>query len=266
MSRRALLTGAAGSIGTTLRRGLPAYGWGLRLLDTADLGAATGDEQVVHADVTDPAAMEEAMRGVDAVVHLAAIAGEATFAEILDVNMVGTYVVFDAARRAGVGRIVYASSNHAVGFTPRSALAGVDVPIRPDTYYGVSKVFGEALGSLYADRYGLAVGCLRIGSFLDRPTTRRHLSTWLSPGDMVRLAAAGLAAPDLHFAVVYGISANTRGWWDLTPGRRIGYLPQDDAETYAGEVLAGAPPADPADPAERYLGGDFGGPEYDAAP
>ena len=126
--------------------------------------------------------------------------------------------MFDAARRAGVPRVVYGGSNHAIGFTPRSELLPADGPLRPDTNYGVSKAFGEVVGRFYADRYGMRVACLRIGSCDDRPRTPRWLSTWLSPGDAVRLVDACLRAPDLGYAVVYGISANTRGWWDLAAG------------------------------------------------
>ena len=137
------------------------------------------------------------------------------------------------------------------------------MPPRPDTYYGLSKVFGEALGRLYVDRYGLEVVCLRIGSWDDRPTTPRHLSTWLSPADGVRLLHAALSAPDVGFTVVYGISANTRAWWDLAPARALGYLSVDDAEDYAEEILAEHGEPDPADPEHAFLGGDFAGPEYD---
>ena len=196
--------------------------------------------------------------------HLAGISSEAPFADVLGANIDGTYQVFDAARRAGVRRVVFASSNHAVGFTPRTRLATVDLPPRPDTYYGVSKVFGEALGRLYVDRYGMQVVCLRIGSWQDRPETPRHLSTWLSPSDGIRLLHAALTAPDVEFAVVYGTSANTRGWWDLRPARALGYRPVDDAEDYAAAVLAEHGEPDPAAADNALLGGDFAGPEYDA--
>ncbi len=265
MSGWVLVTGAAGTIGSMLRAGLPAYGWRLRLLDTAPMEPASSGEELVAADIRDPAAVAGAMDGVDTVVHLAGIPTEAPFPELLATNIEGTYEVFEAARRSGVRRIVFASSNHAVGFTPRAELVGVDVPPRPDTYYGVTKVFGEALGRLYVDRYGLQVAALRIGTCRDRPVAPRHLSTWLSPGDMVRLAHACLSAPALTYAVVYGISANTRRWWDLEPGRALGYYPEDDAETYAADVLAGRPPPDPDSPEERYVGGEFAGPDYDVS-
>ena len=261
--RRVLVTGAAGQIGRAACAGLNARGWRVRGLDVVPLDGVDGlSDPPVVADVRDGAAVERAAAGADAVVHLAGISGEAPFADILDVNIDGTYQVFDAARRAGVPRVVFASSNHAVGFTPRSELATVDVPPRPDTYYGVSKVFGEALGRLYVDRYGLDVVCLRIGTWQDRPTSPRHLATWLSPADGVRLLHAALSAPDVGFAVVYGISANTRAWWDLAPARALGYLSVDDAEDFAAEVLAGDEPADE----DSAIGGPYADPTRDAPP
>jgi uronate dehydrogenase len=247
-----LVTGAAGRVGAVLRRGLPALGWRLRPLDLAPLPA---EPEAVQADVLDPAALAAAMKGVAAVVHLAGLPREASWGATLTTNIDGTYQVFEAARLAGVRRIVYASSNHAVGFTPRQPFAGIDIPPRPDTLNGLSKCFGEALGRLYVDKYGLEVVCLRIGSCFPVPTTVRQLSTWLSPGDLVRLVHASLTAPGLDYAVVYGISANTRGWWDLGPGRAIGFDPVDDAEAYAAQVLAASGEPDPDDPEHAYLGG-----------
>jgi uronate dehydrogenase len=141
--------------------------------------------------------------------------------------------------------------------TPRTAVARVDVPFRPDGLYGVSKVYGEALARLYHDRHGIAVACLRLGTYREQPTDVRHLSTWLSPGDLVRLMQAAVTCPSLGFATVYGISANTRGWWDLEPGRRMGYEPRDDAEDHAARILAGADPMalDPSRPANATIGG-----------
>ncbi|GGU69300.1 NAD-dependent dehydratase [Kitasatospora aureofaciens] len=252
-----LLTGAAGRIGTCLRELLPAYGYRLRCFDRLPV---PGEPQAVTAGLQDAGALAAAMEGVDAVVHLAGIAGEAPFADILAANIDGTYRLFDAARAAGVRRIVYASSNHAVGFTERpagGAVVPVDTPQRPDTFYGLSKCFGENLASLYADRHGIDTVSLRIGSFAERPRGIRALGTWLSPGDCARLVHAALAGPVAGHAVVYGISANSRAWWDLSSARALGYQPQDDAEVYAQELLAelGELPAD--DPEYRYLGGRF---------
>jgi uronate dehydrogenase len=249
MSGPVLLTGAAGRIGTVLRGGLPERGWAVRCLDVVPIvDTRPGEEQVV-ADVTDLAAVVDAAEGAGAVVHLAGISGESTWPAISHANIQGTYSVLEAARRAGIPRVVLASSNHATGFTPRPdgrPLREDDGLPRPDTYYGVSKAAMEALGSLYADRYGMDVVCLRIGSAFPEPTTVRMLATWLSPGDQVSLVDAALRAPAPGFAVVWGVSANTRNWWDLTAARALGYEPADDAEVFAEALIEAAPRGDVA--------------------
>jgi uronate dehydrogenase len=217
--------------------------------------------------VTDLAAMVDAAEGASAVVQLAGIASESTWRAISHANIDGTYCALEAARRAGVPRVVLASSNHATGYTPRPAdgmLTEADAPPRPDTYYGVSKVAMEALGSLYVDRYGLDVICLRIGSAFAEPTTTRQLSTWLSPADTVSLVDAALRAPSPGFQVVWGVSANTRNWWDLAAGRALGYEPADDAEVYAEALIEEHGEPDLTDPVHARVGGEFTTAEFDA--
>jgi uronate dehydrogenase len=246
---KVLVTGAAGSIGRTLVRGLPALGHELRGLDLVDgpavsLGWVTGD-------CLDPAVAVEAVSGVDVVVHLAGNPSEDSLPGSLESHVHTTGRLLDAMLARGVTRMVYASSNHAVGRTPSSDLLTTDVRPRPDTFYGVAKASAEALLSLYADRHDITAVALRIGSFRERPTTRRELSTWLSPDDAVRMADAAVRSTQPGFHVLYGISANTRAWWDLGPGRALGYEPQDDAETYADLVTPR-----PEDEAENaYVGG-----------
>jgi uronate dehydrogenase len=260
-----LITGAAGRIGTMLRSRLAQPGRTLRLLDTSPITAGPGEEAVT-ASVTDLDAMTQACQNVTAVIHLAGIATEAPWPRIREVNIDGAYAVFEAARRAGVGRVVFASSNHADGFRPRA-----DFPVpeygfpAPDTYYGVSKVVGEALASLYHSRYGLDAICIRILTCDERPPTVRALSTWLSPGDAGRLFEACLSVPSPGFRVVFGVSANTRGGWvSLDEARALGYQPRDDAEVYAAEVIAAHGEPDPADPVLAHLGGEFTLPGKDA--
>jgi uronate dehydrogenase len=262
-----LLTGAAGRIGTVLRGGLPGRGWAVRCLDVVPVPDVRPDEEHVVADVADLAAMTDATEGVDAVVHLAGVSGESSWDSILQANIQGTYAVLEAARRAGVSRVVFASSNHATGFTPRPAaglLGEFDGPSRPDTYYGVSKVAGEALGALYADRYGMDVVCLRIGNASPEPSELRHLAIWLSPDDSLSLVDAALRAPSPGFAVVWGVSGNSRNWWDLTAARALGYEPADDAEVYAEALVEESGEPDPADPVHARVGGEFTLPQYDA--
>jgi uronate dehydrogenase len=262
-----LVTGAAGRIGTVLRGALPERGWSLRSLDVIPVqDERPGEEQIV-ADVTDLAAMVDAAQGADAVVHLAGVVGESTWRAISHANIEGTYVTLEAARRAGVPRVVLASSNHASGFTPRPGqglLREEDAPPRPDTYYGVAKVTMEALGSLYHDRYGMDVVCLRIGSAFPEPTTVRQLATWLSPADTVSLVDAALRAPSPGFSVVWGVSANTRNWWDLSAARALGYEPADDAEVYAEALIEAYGEPDLTDPVHARVGGEYTLPDLDA--
>jgi len=237
---RILITGAAGAIGRALRASFRGAYPRLRLTDIAPLGAAADGEELVEANLEDLAACERMMDGVDCVVHLGGVAFEDSWEKILPANIVGCYNVFEAARRRQVRRVVFASSNHAVGFHRRERFIDTGVVPRPDTRYGVSKVFGEALGRLYADKYGLSVACLRIGSFVnpDRPANARHLLTWISHRDMAQLVRRCIDHPGYHYVVAYGVSHNTRCRWDNTDAKFLGYRPEDDAEAYAQEILA----------------------------
>jgi nucleoside-diphosphate-sugar epimerase len=248
-----LLTGAAGTIGTALRDRLPGLGWALRCTDLSD------QDGIVAADITSADALDEVVPGVEAIVHLAGQPVEAPWPVIRERNLDGTFQVFEAARRHGVARVVYASSNHAVGFTP-VATGGelpADLAPRPDTLYGVSKVFGEALARYYADRYALRVACLRIGTFAPSPPDVRALSTWLSPDDCARMVDACLRSDTLDFTIAWGISANTRRTWSLAAGEALGYFPVDDAEVYAGDL----PDAKPY-PSDAFVGGGFTSPGF----
>ncbi|MFE0464342.1 NAD-dependent epimerase/dehydratase family protein [Kitasatospora sp. NPDC058965] len=262
---RILVTGAAGGVGTLLRPRLARPGRTLRLLDVVPLEPAAGEESV-RASVTDLPALVEACRDVDAVVHLGGISVEAPWAQILDVNINGTYTVFEAARRAGVPRVVFASSNHAVGYrTPAEYPLTADAPPLPDTYYGVSKAAGEALGALYHHRYGLDVICLRILTCFPEPPNPRALSTWLSPDDCGRLVEACLTVPRPGYRIAYGVSANTRGGWvSLAEARALGYEPADDAEVFAAKLVAEHGEPAPDDPVFAHLGGPFTASELDA--
>ncbi len=256
--RRVLVTGAAGSLGSALRPALAEQLDELRLTDVRPVADLQQRERFVAANLLDAAEVGVAVEGVEAVIHLGAIADEAPFDELLGPNLVGTFNVFEAARRAGVRRVIYASSNRITGFYPAERRLRGDEPVRPDGLYGVTKAFGEAMGRLYADKFGLEVVCVRIGSFLPEPTEARHLSTWLSPGDAVRLFRACLEAHDVGFTTTYGVSANTRSWWDLEgAAERLGYVPEDDAERYADRV-----PPDGTAPALQggaYTAVDYGG-------
>ena len=268
MTARILITGAAGVVGTLMRPRLAAENRVLRLLDVAELPAARDGENVelLQASVTDMAAMESAMKDVDAVIHLGGHSLENTWENILRVNIDGTHTVLEAARRQGVRRVILASSNHAIGYVERAAgEAGDYLFPRPDTYYGVSKVVVEALGSMYADRYGLDVITVRIGSCFEKPKDVRMLSTWLSPDDGARLFEACLSVPSPGFRIVWGVSDNDRRWFSLDEAHALGYESKDNSEVYAAEVLGQHGELDPSSYAAKYVGGAWCGPEFDTA-
>jgi uronate dehydrogenase len=255
--RRLLLTGAAGGLGRELRPRLKAHCDTLRLSDIADLGAAQPGEELVSCRLEDRAAMRSLLEGVDAVVHLGGVSVEAPFDPILQANIVGAYNLYEAARRNGVRRIVFASSNHVTGFYRQDEVIDARMPVRPDGLYGLSKAFGENLARLYFDRHGIETACLRIGSSFPEPRDRRMLATWLSYDDLERLVVAGLTAPVVGHTVAFGISDNSTRWYDDRHAAHLGYRAQDSSERFRAEVERRQPTLDLTDPATLYQGGAF---------
>jgi uronate dehydrogenase len=254
MSITALLTGGSGEIATFTRPHLRERGWTLRLLDPAEPPALEAGESWVEASILDLDAVTEAARGADVLVHYAAHRAERPWADILSLNIDGTRTVLEAAHRAGVRRVLLASSVHAVGFTPTPGLVDVPVPPpRPDTYYGVSKAALEALGSLYADKHDMAVVSARIINATTEPHGPAARTLWFSPGDSARLVAAVAALDQPGHRIVWGVSAGAGEWVDLEPGFAIGYRPVDDGRE-PGDDLAAALREDPA---AARIGGGF---------
>ena len=259
-----LITGAAGGIGTRLRQLLKGVYPELRLTDLHTPNDLAKDEKFAAADLSDLSAVERVSEGVDGIVHLGGHSIEGPWDTILNANIIGCYNLFEAARRNKVKRVIFASSNHAVGFYPRHHRIGTDVTVRPDSRYGVSKAFGEAIGALYAYKHGLRVTCLRIGNFGDMPLDHRRLAIWLSPEDTAQLVRIGLEHPDIHFEIFYGASDNERTWWDTSNAYRFGYRPKGRAEDFRDQALE----AQKKLPADRvaawYQGGPFYSDEYDS--
>ena len=233
-----LITGAAGRIGSVLRRGLRRSDRTLHLLDIADLGERADGEVLIQGDATDFDFAKQAMQHINTVVHLAAYPLEAGWATIFPLNYQLTYNVFEAARLANVRRLIFASSIQAVGFHALEHRIDDTTRLRPSGFYGVSKGFGECLASLYADKFGLSVACLRIASFEERPLDERMLATWLSHEDGVHLFDRCIDADDFHFIRVYGVSNNDRAKVDNTHVDWLGYQPKSNAEEYVDEVLS----------------------------
>lgn len=254
---RLLLTGAAGGLGRVLRPRLRPRCSLLRLSDIAAMEPAGAREEVVEAALEDRAAVHSLLEGIDAVVHLGGISTEQPFDAILQANIVGTYNVYEAARRHGVQRIVFASSNHVTGFYRQDEVIDATLPVRPDGYYGLSKAFGENLARFYFDRYGIETVCLRIGSSFPEPKDRRMLATWLSYDDLERLVVASLTAPVAGHTIVYGMSDNAATWWDNTPARHLAFRPRDSSEPFRAAREAAQPALERSDPAVIFQGGAF---------
>ena len=254
---RLLLTGAAGGLGRVLRPRLKPHCRSLRVSDLADLGAAAAGEEVVQADLADRPAIFRLLEGVDAVVHLGGVSTEHQFDTILPANIVGAYNVYEGARKHGVRRIVFASSNHVTGFYRQDEVIDARAPVRPDGYYGLSKAFGENLAQFYWDRHGIETVSIRIGSSFPEPKDRRMLATWLSYDDLERLVVASLTAPVVRHTIVFGASDNTTGWWDNTAAKHLGWRPQDSSEPFRASREAAQPRIDTGDPAAVHQGGGF---------
>jgi len=252
-----LLTGAAGGLGKALRERLKANCSVLRLSDVQAFGEAAVGEEVVLADLADATAVNEMVKGVDAIVHLGGMSVEGPFGPILQANILGAYNLYEAARKHGVKRVVFASSNHVTGFYRQDQTITADHPARPDGLYGLSKAFGEDLSRFYFDRYGIETACVRIGSSFAEPKDRRMLATWLSFDDLHRLITACLTTPVLGHSIIFGMSDNAVTWWDNSRARHIGYVPKDSSDIFRDAVYARTPAPDLNDPVAQYQGGGF---------
>lgn len=254
--RRILLTGAAGNLGSILRRELSPKLKLLRSTDIAPLSGPYENEECVVADLGDPKIADGLVSGVDAIIHFAGIVKkDVDFADINRVSIMGMHSLYDAALRHGVKRIVFASSIHVVGFYEQTEVIDAHAPVRPDTYYGLAKAFGENLAQLYWDRHGLETVSIRIGSSEATASNHRHLRSWLSFGDMVRLVETSLSAPRVGHTIAFGTSRNSASFWDDRLARHLGYSPQDSADVFRDEILAKEPHPALNDPVIRFQGG-----------
>lgn len=264
---RILLTGAAGDLGGVLRKGLRPLARQIRLADVTPIEDAGEGEEALTFDLADREATMAACEGVEAIVHFGGASRERPWETILDATIRGSYHVYEGARAHGVGRIVYASSVHAIGFHPLAAHIDAESPVRPDSLYGVSKCFVEALSSLYWDKFGIETACLRIFSSFPEPADRRMLWSWLSYDDCVRLVSAALTAPHVGHAIAFGMSDNRVKTVDDSKAAHLGYRPGDSAEPYREAVEARTEAPDPGAETVRRLGGwfvDLGHPDDEA--
>ena len=254
---RLLLTGASGGLGKVLRPALRDLCTTLRISDLHAPADPLASEEAVACDVGDRDAMMALVRGVDAIAHFGGQSIESTFDTICHANIQGAFNLYEAARKHGVKRIVYASSSQVTGFYPTDVIVDPSMPVRPSSLYGLSKAFGENLSRLFYDRYGIETVCLRIAMAFPEPTTHRMLRSYLSYRDLIDLVKRGLLAKDVGHTIVYGVSANRDSLWRNPNAAKIGWTPRDSSEPFRAAVEARQPVPDPNDVQNRFHGGKF---------
>ena len=257
--KRLLLTGAAGGLGTVLRQTLKPFSDIIRLSDIvapADRPKAEEGEELILCNLADKAAVDQLVAGCDAIVHMGGVSVERPFEEILEANIKGVFHIYEGARRHGVNRVIFASSNHAIGFYRQNETIDASVPRRPDGYYGLSKAYGEEMANFYFDRYGIETVSIRIGSSFPVVKDRRMMHTWISARDLTELIRCGLVAPHVGHTIVYGISDNKRVWWDNRLAAHLNFVARDTSELFREQVEQQPVPA-ADDPVAVYQGGAF---------
>lgn len=255
--KRLLITGAAGGLGSAMRARMAKFADLVRISDIADLGAAAPHEELVICDLGDAEAVHSLVEGCDGILHLGGISVEDKFSKIMNANLLGLYNLYEAARAHGHPRILFASSNHTVGFYRQDDHIDATAPMRPDGLYGVSKCFGEALARMYFEKFGQETALVRIGSCMERPTNHRMLSTWMSYDDFEALIACVFRAPMLGCPIIWGVSDNDSRWWDNSHAAYLGWRPGDNAEHFRVELEAKVPRPAPSEPLAHYQGGQF---------
>ena len=255
--KRVLLTGAAGNLGKAMRTSLSDWADELRLSDIETVDNLLPNEEFVYCDLADADAVMALVEECDAIVHFGGVSTENTFDNILNGNIKGAYHIYEAARKQGVKRLFFASSNHVVGFHQRETLLDANSPMRPDSLYGVSKGFGELLAQYYYDKFGIESALVRIGSCFPKPLNRRMLSTWLSEGDLTDLIKKIYEVDRLGCTIIYGVSNNPSTWWDNRHAKFIGWSAKDSSEVFEHEPHLEEDKRDPNDPEIRFQGGVF---------
>ena len=257
------LTGGAGQVGRALRKVLTPDLAHVRIIDIVEPTELAANESWHNVDIANLDALTEACAGLDGIVHLAGYANERPISDIVQVNVLGSYNVYEAARRAGVGRVVLGSSNHAMGFYPRTATVGSYAEMRPDSLYGLSKCWAELVAGLYFDKSGIRSLVVRIGNAQPQPTSPRSLLIWISPRDLAQLVQIGLIHPDIDCNTVYGVSAGEGKWWDNSEATRLGYRPADRIVDHAPPEAFVEPPVPMPHISNFFQGGSMTARDHD---
>lgn len=251
------ITGGAGKVGTALRQVLSPHFAAVRIIDIVPPATLLPNETFVPADISDLAQLTPALAGLDGIVHLAGIPTEQPLADMVQVNVLGTSTLYEAARQAGISRVVLGSSNHAVGFYRRDEHVGAFDQMRPDSLYGLTKCWAELTAGLYFDKAGIRTLAIRIGNGQERPTSPRSLEIWISPRDLGQLCVIGLTHPDIDCTVVYGVSGGGGAWYDNAEAERLGYVPLDRIVDFATPAAFTPQPVPLDHISETFQGGPF---------
>ncbi len=257
MLDKLLITGASGGVGRLVRGKLGHVARSFRLSDIADPGELEPGEEFVRCDLADAVAVDRLVEGCDGILHLGGVSTEQSFEKILPANIIGVRNLYEAARRHGQPRIIFASSNHVIGFYRQDEKLGAGTTHRPDGWYGISKSYGEAVALMYFHKFGQETAMVRIGSCFPEPTDRRMLCTWLAPEDFISLVERVFAAPRLGCPVIYGASDNDAVWWDNSEVDYLGWRPAESSRQFAAQVEANSPMPDKDNPVALYQGGKF---------
>lgn len=256
--KRLLVTGAAGGLGRAMRDRFSKMADEVRLSDIVEIqGELAANETFVRCDLADAAAVHTLVEGCDGIIHLGGISVEDKFSKILNANLLGLYNLYEAARANGQPRIIFASSNHTIGFYRQDQHIDASAPMRPDGLYGVSKCFGEALARMYFEKFGQETAIVRIGSCVEKPVNYRMLSSWMSYDDFASLINCAFRAPLLGCPIIWGVSNNDSRWWDNSQAEYLGWRPKDNAEIYRAELEKTLPRPGTDEPLSLYQGGQF---------
>ena len=257
--RSVLLTGASGNLGRQIAAGLGAEGIDLVLTDIKPFpDALPPGARFTQADLNDGPTILRLAEGCGTILHFGGVSVDRPFEEVLGPNLRGLYHIYEAARREQA-RVVFASSNHSIGFHERSETLDSDCAFLPDSFYGLSKAYGELMGRLYWNKHGVESVLVRIGSSFPEPKDARMLATWFAYPDLVRLMLRCVRAEAVEVAVIWGASANSRSFWGADDRARLGWAPSESADAYAAQ-LAGALSGDPVN--ERFQGGIYAATGY----
>ena len=259
MLQRLLITGANGSLGSLCRQRLGHMAENIRVNARRGLGEAGPKEEIVYCDLSDKEAVEALVEGCDGIVHMGGRSVEGTWETVKAANIDGMLNLYEGARKSSVTpRIFFASSHHSTGFHSQNTLLNAETsPTRPDSLYGVSKVFGEALARMYYEKFGIETACVRIGSCFPEPLNHRMLASWLSADDLISLIERIFMVPRLGCPVLYGVSENTAKWWDNSHIAYLGWRPTGDSEQFRAKLDAEQGPPGRDDPNAMYQGGLF---------